>query len=246
MFELEGLLSEVSGLTPTSLLVVLLTGIIVGVSPSSFPLLSVATGFVAGKGTDERSSIRRQGFILSFGFVCGIALVDAVLGAFFGSVGFVVLRVLNQYMSYAYTLITLLLVFLGLVLLRIIRVRIRLLQPSKRAATNFFSAFLLGIPFGLSTCPACTPLLLPVLAVAASSGDPLLAGVLLFTFGFARGIPILIVGTIADAVTQTKYFYSWVAGVERLGGILLLLAAPYFAYQAVVYAGWAPPIQSLF
>ena len=245
MFELESLLSEVSGLTPTSLLVIVFVGLIVGVSPSSFPLLSVAIGFVAGKQSDGTTSLRRQGFVLSLGFVLGIALVDAVLGAFFGSVGFLVLRVLNQYMSYAYTLITLLLVFLGLVLLRIVRVRIRLLEPSKRAANDFFSAFMLGIPFGLSTCPACTPLLLPILAVAASSGDPYLGGLLLFTFGIARGIPILLVGTTSDILRQTQKHYSWTSRVEQIGGVLLLLAAPYFAYQAAAYAGWVPPIQSL-
>lgn len=246
MIDLGELLSHVSELTFTSLLVISLAGIVVGVSPSSFPLLSVATGFVAGQQSRTQSNVRRQGFMLSLGFVCGIALVDAVLGAFFGSVGFLVLRVLNQFMSYAYALITVLLIFLGLALLRIIRIRARLFKPSKRATSNFFSAFLLGIPFGLSTCPACTPLLLPVLAVAASSGDPLLGGILLFTFGFARGIPILLVGTVSDFITHTQKCYSWVSRIERIGGVLLLIAAPYFAYQAVAYAGWVPPIQSLF
>ena len=246
MFELEVLLSEISGLTPASLGIIVLAGLVIGVSPSSFPLLSVATGFVAGQQTEGKGGLRKQGFILSLGFVFGIAVVDAALGAIFGSVGFLMLRVLNQYMSYAYAFITLLLIFLGLVLLRVVRVRVRLLHPSKRPAKNFLSAFVLGVPFGLSTCPACTPLLLPVLAVAASSGDPILGGILLFTFGLSRGVPILLVGTLTGVIKQKEKYHLWISTIEKIGGILLLLAAPYFAYQAAAYAGWVVPMQSLF
>ena len=111
---------------------------------------------------------------------------------------------------------------------------------------NFLSAFVLGVPFGLSTCPACTPLLLPVLAVAASSGDPILGGILLFTFGLSRGVPILLVGTLTGVIKQKEKYHLWISTIEQIGGILLLLAAPYFAYQAAAYAGWVVPMQSLF
>ncbi len=89
-------------------------------------------------------------------------------------------------------------------------------------------------------------MLLPVLMAAAGSGDPLLGGVLLFTFGMARGIPVIIVGSAAGAIKQTERFASWIPLIERTSGVLLLLAAPYFAYQAAAYAGWVPPLLSLF
>lgn len=246
MIELEPLLSEITGLTPAAIGIVVFAGLVVGISPSSFPLLSVAAGFVGGQAADTGGDQRMQGFVLSLGFVLGIALVDALIGIFFGYAGFLVMKYLAQYMTYAYVLLTVLLVFLGLVLLRVIRVRVPVLRPSRRGTSNFFTAFALGLPFGLSTCPACTPLLLPVLMVAAGSGDPLLGGVLLFVFGLARGIPIIAVGSTAGAIKQTHRFGSWVNRIEFTSGVLLLLAAPYFAYQAAAYAGWAPPLQSLF
>ncbi len=246
MIELEPLLSEITNLTPTAIGIVLFAGLVVGVAPSSFPLLSVAAGFVGGQEVDLKTGQRFHGLVLSLGFVLGIALVDALIGIFFGYAGFLVMNYLVQYITYAYLLITAMLIFLGLVLLKVIRVRVPVLRPSRRGTHNFFTAFALGIPFGLSTCPACTPLLLPVLMVAAGSGDPLLGGVLLFTFGMARGIPIIVIGSAAGAIKQTERFSSWIPRIERTSGALILLAAPYFAYQAAAYAGWAPPLRSLF
>lgn len=99
-------------------------------------------------------------------------------------------------------------------------------------------SFLLGLPFGLSTCPACTPLLLPVVAAAAGSADPFMGAVLMATFGIARGVPIVIAGSLAGAATQfprTRHLTRW---VERAGAMLMFAAAAYFIYQAFYYAGW--------
>ena len=244
--ELEALLSGITTLTPTAIGIILTAGLIVGVSPGSFPLLSVATGFIAGQDADVQAGQRLRGLILSLGFVLGIALVDGLIGALFGFAGFLVLRVLAQFMSYAYAFMTAMLVFLGLVLLRVVRVRVPVLRPSQRKTTNFFSALVLGIPFGLSTCPACTPVLLPVLAAAAGTGEAFLGGVLLFCFGLARGVPIIIIGTATGVLKQTQRFAAWIPRIEFAGGILLLLGAPYFAYQGAAYAGWVPPLQGLF
>ena len=58
-----------------------------------------------------------------------------------------------------------------------------------------------AVGIALSTCPARTPLLLPVTA-AAGSADPLMGAVLMGTFGIARGVPIVIAGALAGAATQ--------------------------------------------
>ena len=73
----------------------------------------------------------------------------------------------------------------------------------------------------------------------------MLGGVLLFTFGMARGIPIIVIGSAAGVIKQTERFSSWIPRIERSSEVLLLLIAPYFAYQAAAYAGWAPPLQGL-
>lgn len=241
MTELEALLQGTTELTPLAVGLVALAGLIVGIAPSSFPLLSVAAGLAAGRGTALSVVPRIEGLWLAMGFALGIAAVDAVLGALFGLAGFAVLRVLNQFMAAVYGLLGIILAVAGLALVRIIHITIPVLTPSPKPARSFVGSFLLGLPFGLSTCPACTPLLLPVVAAAATTADPVMGAVLMFTFGLARGIPIVAAGTAAGFFAHLWRTHVLVRWVERAGGVLLLVAGLFFLYQAAVYAGWLAP-----
>lgn len=175
---------------------------------------------------------------LAASFVLGIATVDAVLGALFGLAGFAVMRVLARYLAVAYALLAVILVVAGLVLLRLIHIVIPTLTPSAKLTRGFVSSYLLGLPFGLSTCPACTPLLFPVAAAAAGTADPLMGAVLMATFGLARGIPVVVAATMAGSLAafgHTRRFTLW---AERIGAALMFAAALYFFYEAGLYAGW--------
>jgi cytochrome c-type biogenesis protein len=90
---------------------------------------------------------------LSLGFALGIASIDAVVGALFGLAGFAVLRVLVGYLALAYALLAVFLTVAGLALLRAIHIVIPVLAPSAKPTRTFFGSYLLGLPFGLSTCP---------------------------------------------------------------------------------------------
>lgn len=241
MNELEQLLQSISTLTPFAIALVALAGLLVGIAPSSFPLLSVAARLGAGQGAASVSQKRIQGLWLSAGFALGIATVDAVLGALFGLMGLAVLRVLVSFLGVAYALIAVALTVIGLALLRVIHIVIPALTPSAKPDRSFLGSYLLGLPFGLSTCPACTPLLLPVVGAAALSADPLLGAVLMFAFGLARGIPIVVVGTVAGTLAHLPHMRGFIRWVERVGGALMLAAAAYFFYQAAIYFGWVSP-----
>lgn len=242
MIDLEPLLQNVTDLTPLTIGLVALAGLVVGIAPSSFPLLSVAAGLAAGRGALDSSKRRIEGLWLSAAFALGIATVDALIGALFGLAGFAVMRVLASVLAIAYGLLGIVLVLTGLALLRVIHVVIPVLTPSTKPTRSFAGSYLLGLPFGLSTCPACTPLLLPVVAAAASTGDPIMGAALMFTFGVARGIPIVAAGAAAGTLARLRGTRGFIRWVERAGGALLLAAALYFFYQAAVYAGWLSPI----
>lgn len=238
MINLEAMIGSANTLTPVTVALVALAGVIVGIAPSSFPLLSVAAGLAAGRGAADGGERRLAGLWLSTGFVLGIATVDAVLGAAFGLAGFVVLRVLVSYLPIIYILLAALLAITGLALLRVIHIVLPVLTPQPKQANTFVGSYLLGLPFGLSTCPACTPLLLPVVATASATGDPVLGAVLMGTFGLARGVPVLVIGTLAGSLAhlgRTRPFIRW---AERSAAALMLIAAVYFLYQAAYYAGW--------
>jgi len=239
--DLEPLLQNVTALTPLTIALVAFAGLVVGIAPSSFPLLSVAAGLAAGGGAADKSERRGEGFWLSAGFALGIATVDAALGALFGLAGFAVLRVLASFLAIAYGLLGVILAVTGLALLRVIHIEIPVLAPSPKPARSFVGSYLLGLPFGLSTCPACTPLLLPVVVAAASTADPALGAALMFTFGLARGIPIVAAGTAAGTVAHLRHTRGFIRWAERAGGVFMLAAALYFLYQAAIFAGWLSP-----
>jgi len=241
MPELEPLLQNVAALTWLTVGLVALAGFVIGIAPSSFPLLAIAAGMAAGKREAPHVEQRLRGFWLSAGFALGIATVDALLGALFGLAGFAVLRVLASVLALVYALLGVALAVTGLALLRLIRIAIPVLAPAPRRARSFLGSYLLGLPFGLSTCPACTPLILPVVAAAAATGDPSLGAVLMFTFGVARGIPIVLAGTAAGTLARWRHTGRFITLAERASGALMLAAAVYFFYRAAVYAGWLPP-----
>ena len=238
MTELELLLQNITGITPLAIGLVTLVGLAVGIAPSSFPLISVAAGLAASRGIANSGDGRNEGLWLSGGFALGIATVDAVLGALFGLAGFAVLRVLASFLALAYALLGVVLAIIGLALLRVIRMVIPVFIPSPKHTRSFFGSYVLGLPFGLSTCPACTPLLLPVVAAAAATADPVMGAVLMFAFGLARGIPIVLAGTLAGTFAHLRRTRAFIRWVERAGGALMLASALYFLYQAAVYAGW--------
>lgn len=234
----EPLMWQITALTPYAVALVALAGLIVGVAPSSFPLISVAVGLATGHGVASSSARRIEGLWLSAGFVLGIVTVDTLLGATFGLAGFAVLRVLTSYLAVSYLVLAGILIVAGLALLRVIHIVIPTLAPSPKPARGFIGSYLLGLPFGLSTCPACTPMLFPVVAAAAASASPLMGAVLMATFGLARGVPIMVAATVAGSVAHLRHTRVFTLWAERIGAALVFAAAVYFLYQAALYAGW--------
>ena len=245
MLDLEASFQHVSIMSPLGFALVALAGLIMGVAPSSLPLASVVAGYVGGQSRDREAITRMTGLRLSAGVVLGLATVDAAIGAFFGFLGFTVIRVLAGSLAITNFVLAVLLVVLGLALLRKIHVVIPVVRPRPRQVDSFGAAYALGIPFGLSVCPACTPMVLPILGAAAVSGAPWIGGLLLLVFGLARGIPLLIVGAATEKIKTVPRFAMWVPKMERASGVLLLLAAAYFLYQSAVYVGLLAPISTI-
>ena len=246
MAELIALLEQTPVMSPLMIAVVALAGLTMGVAPSSLPMFSIVIGYVAGPPSEQAAPARSRGLLLSSGFVLGMATVDAAIGALFGFLGFVVIRALTSYLLLTNLFLAGLLVILGLALLRKIRISFPVLRPALRRTDSFIAAYALGVPFGFAACPACTPMILPILGAAAATGEPWLGAVLLFIFGLARGVPLLLAGTATGTVKHVRRLAAWVPTIERASGSLMLLASLYFFYQTAAYAGFATPFQFLF
>jgi cytochrome c-type biogenesis protein len=138
MGEFQDLLQGVTALTPVTVGLVALSGLLVGIAPSSFALLSVAAGLAGARSKSDKP--RFAGLWLSVGFALGIATTDAVIGALFGLAGFAVMRVLASFMAVAYALLAALLIVTGLALLRLIHFAIPMFAPSFKPAHTFLGS----------------------------------------------------------------------------------------------------------
>lgn len=216
-------LETLGGVSLAAFAIVFAAGFVMGLAPSSYALYPVVAGFVAG---DEARSGSRA-FALSSAFVLGTATVDAALGALFGWMGGVVIEAVARYLVLWNLLAAAVLGLFGLALLRVVRVRWPVVRVTWRKAHSIPGAYALGIPFGLTTCPACTPMVLPMLGAAAATGTWWFGASLMFVFGLARGVPLLLVGTGTGLVDRVRGG-RWTPHLERMAGALLLLAALYF------------------
>jgi cytochrome c-type biogenesis protein len=245
MTDFESWFQQVSVTSPLGFALVALAGLIMGVAPSSLPLASVIAGYVGGQARSGDAGTRR-GLWSSAGFVLGLASVDAAIGVLFGLLGFAIIRILAGSLAITNLVLAAILLVMGLALLRKIHIVLPVLRPKPRPVGSFAAAYALGIPFGLSVCPACTPMVLPILGAAAATGSPWLGGLLLLVFGLARGLPLLVIGAVTDRLKRMPRATLWVPKIERFCGVLLLLAAVYFLYQSAAYNGLVMPMGSLF
>lgn len=228
-----GALEVFQSISPMAFGIVLIAGFTMGLAPSSYALYPVIAGYVTG---GETGSARR-GLLLSLAFVLGTATVDAALGALFGLIGGVVVEAVARYIVVWNLIVATLLLAFGLALLRILKLKWPVLRMTWRKAHSVPGAYALGIPFGLTACPACTPMVLPMLGAAAASGTWWFGALLMFVFGLARGLPLLVIGTSAGWFTKLKGATVWVPRLQSAAGWLLLLGGGFFFIEAV-RAAW--------
>ena len=245
MVELLSQFQELPTISLAAFAMVAAAGVLMGLAPSSLPLISVVVGSVAARGTSNASGAGRQGLLFASGFVLGIATIDALLGGLFGFLGTGLVRLLADSLVITNLVLATILAAMGLALLRKIHIPWLRVHARPREVSSFGGAYALGIPFGLSTCPACTPMVLPVLGAAAATGEAWVGAALLFTFGIARGVPLMIAGAATGTVKRLTRPGTWVLRIERACGVLLLLVAVYFVYESAAATGIVPPLEYL-
>jgi cytochrome c-type biogenesis protein len=180
--------------------------------------------YIAG----SEGTSKRKAFALSAAFILGIAFINAALGTLFSAGG----AVAGELFGPKWNLIAaLMLLVMGLRILGIVRFKAPMPQLKGREVSGIISAFLFGIPFAFSLCPYCIPIQLALLTVAASIGNIWYGTVLLFTFGLARGAPLLLAGIFTGALKSLKPLVGYVAYFEKIAGIAFVILSAYYLHQ---------------
>jgi cytochrome c-type biogenesis protein len=199
-------------------------GLASGVSPCTLPTVLVIVGYVGGR----RQKSTFHSFYLSLAFVLGIALCLSVLGAVASSLGGLMPD--SRILWYVVAVIAM---FMGLYMLGYFKFNFSAVLPVKpQRNSSFLSAFLIGIPFGLTASPCTLPVTLTVLAFAAAKGSVTMGFLLLFVYAIGRSLPLLLVGTFTGLAAGSHLLSRWGNSIQKASGYLLVLLGLYFLWLA--------------
>lgn len=90
-------------------------------------------------------------------------------------------------------------------------------------------AVLIGLAAGLIAAPCVGPVLVALLSWVAKTGSVIVGFGLLFTFSLGLGLPFVVIGTFAGALTALPRAGSWMESIKHFFGWLLWGMAVYFA-----------------
>lgn len=209
-----------------------LFGILAGICPCNTVLCLALIGSVAGDGAVRyplRDSLR-----LTLPFGIGTLIILAPLG---GIVAYVGTSVVLFNSSIAYASGGAVMLITALQLFGVYHLPVRDIFMRLRLPTSFtpLGTFLLGVSFGAITIGRFAPMLFAVLAVAALSGSVAYGITVSFLFGLGMMLPLVIISSIGGATGKTIRGKLKNEGVwlDRILGIIMILAAGYFFYMAM-------------
>ena len=209
-----------------------LFGILAGICPCNTVLCLALIGSVAGDGAVRYPL--RDSLKLTLPFGIGTLLVLAPLG---GIVAYVGTSVVLFNSSIAYASGGAVMLITALQLFGVYHLPVRDIFMRLRLPTSFtpLGTFLLGVSFGAITIGRFAPMLFAVLAVAALSGSVAYGITVSFLFGLGMMLPLVIISSIGGATGKTIRGKLKNEGVwlDRILGIIMILAAGYFFYMAM-------------
>lgn len=210
---------------PMALLVTLVLGLTLNLTPCVYPLVSVTIGYFGSQSGAERG---RSAWPLAAAYVLGITLSFAVLGvsaAMFGGLFGAPLQHPAVLIGLAAVMTLLAGASFGLYE---IRAPATLVNKVGGASAGVGGALLMGLTMGIVAAPCIGPVILGLLVYVGAQRDALLGFLLFFALGLGMGLPYVFLASAAGAIRRLPRSGEWLAWVNRLFGTLLLGMALYF------------------
>lgn len=228
---MEGLMQSLEqAMSSSSLLVIPLVfigGAATGMNPCVYPTIPVIIGYISG----QKSQTKLRGLLLALSFVLGLAITYVVLGATIGFLG----SVLGLSRSVWMYIVAGVCILVGLNMAGLLKLDFATFAPGQSRwaeMSGFVGAVLLGMMFGLVASPCAMPILTLILAMIASKGQVAYGSTLMFVYAVGHGLPLIIIGTVAGALTSLERFTKYSVMIQRVGGWLLILVGAYFIWTA--------------
>jgi thiol:disulfide interchange protein DsbD len=204
-----------------------IAGLLVSLSPCIYPLIPITVGIVGA--ASERSHLK--GFIISLVFVLGVCATYTILG--------ITAALLGTYMGtlvinpITYFILAVLFLFLGLVMLGVLKVYFSFFSPSMCSRKGYLALFGLGMISAFGLIPCNFPVLGSVLTLIALRQDILYGAVALFLFSFGYGAPLLILGTFTTLLRKLPKQGLWLIALNKILGVILIMVGVYFLINGI-------------
>jgi thiol:disulfide interchange protein DsbD len=206
-------------------------GVLTSLTPCVYPMIPITVGVISG--TAGESGGRSRTIALTLTYVTGLSLLYAVAGLIAGMTGQLFGTIASS--VWARLAIAAMLGIFGLAMLD----RLRLPIPRKwiewaggLRGGSYPAVFLLGATSGLVAAPCGAPAFAAVLTWVGTTGSPGLGFLYLFVFSLGMTALLVLVGFSAGLARRLPRAGSWSRWVKRVAGVLMLLMAGYYVYQA--------------
>ncbi len=210
------------GILPTLLLTMLL-GLGLNLTPCVYPLISVTVAYFGTQGGE-----RRRRIALACVYVLGITASFAAVGVAAALSGGVFGAALQK--PVVLLAIAAMLVALGLSSFGIFHLQppAWLMRRVSGSAHGAVGALVMGLTMGVVAAPCVGPVVLGLLVFVGSQQNPVLGFALFFALGLGMGLPYLGLAVAAGAIKGLPRSGDWLVWVERCFGVMLFALAGYF------------------
>jgi len=203
-------------------------GLLLTFTPCVLPMIPILSGVIVRSGDQTLGKLRAG--LLSYGYVLGTAVTYMAAGILAGATG----GQLQAYFqnpwaigTFAAVMLFLALSMFGLYELQVpsfIQSRLHYHSHKIRGGT-FAGAFILGLMSALIVGACVSPVLISVLGVAITNGDPVLGGGIMFAMAHGQGVALVAAGVGAGYIMPKAG--PWMDRVKQVFGVLLIGVAIY-------------------
>ena len=196
----------------------LVTGFLFSFNPASFATVPVVLAYVT------KARALKEAVMLCGGFIVGMITTHVVLGIGAALGGDWISDIMDQRWN---VLLGAVLIVLGVVWAGWLKIPIPWFSVKGQRVATVWGAFLLGIPFTVGICPACSPGLWIALSASAAIGSVLYGAILLLVFAVGRTLPVLIGAVGVGYLESLKPLSAWHRRFEVVGGTIMIFVGLY-------------------
>lgn len=201
-------------------LIAFLEGIVTFISPCLLPMLPIYISYFMGE--NEENS-KRKTINNALGFIAGFTFIFLILGAFAGTIGYLLIEHKN-----IVNLVTgLIIILFGLNFVGLVRIPFLNKTKESKANTtnlNFGTSFLFGSIFSISWTP-CVGAFLGSALMLASTKNSMLEGILmLLLYSIGLGIPFFLSAILMDRLKNAfDFIKKHYRIINLVSGLFLIL-----------------------